>query len=114
MANMWVEFVNDWKDYKKGQFAELPEPIAYELLGSGMALNANARHSQEREVVSVGMKKANIEGLRKRREFLAKQLEVLDRKIEIEGTALSAALGKEMHSPARDKMLRRAVSSKEA
>ena len=41
-----VEFKEDWKDYKRGQIAQINDSLAYELMHSRIVINADGRVSE--------------------------------------------------------------------
>jgi hypothetical protein len=108
-----VKFVEGWKDYKPEDIDELEDRIAEELIGSGLAVNANAFLSENKsKEISLGYHEAKLEGLHKRKRFVQNQLDMLDKQVLVEEEAI-AFFNKEMKSPPKNKMMDKAKKSKE-
>lgn len=109
MSDLSLEFVCEWKDHKVGDIAVYNEVIAAELMGSGIAINADAKASQAREsALSKGYHEAKLKGLCNRRVFLQNQIAMIDKQVMFEEEYL-----KGLTVPPKDKMIKRAAVSKE-
>ena len=106
MSERAIKFVEEWKDFKVGDVTTVNDVMAEELIGSGIAENASTENSNE-GALSKGYHTARLLGLRNRKVFMQRQLDMIDKQIEFEEDYLE-----EGATPRKDIKVKR-VASKE-